>query len=180
MSPFRNFQSASLVYYTQYVKDVLKGPDGLYNFILQPGRVPERYVPLPDKGGNFRIEAENVQNPDLEADYIVAHFAILYPEPLVDADVYVYGKFAGWELVPGLKMTYDDKNKAYVGEAELKQGYYDYMYAVVPRSGKKVNLVEMQNNFYQTPNEYNIRFYFYDNNLMCFRFVGYYNLTAQL
>ncbi len=103
LSPFRNFQSASLVYYTQYVKDVLKGPDGLYNFILQPGRVPERYVPLPDKGGNFRIEAENVQNPDLEADYIVAHFAILYPEPLVDADVYVYGKFAGWELVPGLK-----------------------------------------------------------------------------
>ena len=180
LSPFRNFQSASLVYYTQYVKDVLKGPDGLYNFILQPGRVPERYVPLPDKGGNFRIEAENVQNPDLEADYIVAHFAILYPEPLVDADVYVYGKFAGWELVPGLKMTYDDKNKAYVGEAELKQGYYDYMYAVVPRSGKKVNLVEMQNNFYQTPNEYNIRFYFYDNNLMCFRIVGYYNLTAQL
>jgi len=180
LSPFRNFQSASLVYYTQYVKDVLRGPDGLYNFVLQPGKVPQRYVPLPDKDGNYFIEAENVQNPDLEADYIIAHFALLYPEPVPEADVYIYGKFAGWKLLPALKMQYDDKNKAYVGEAELKQGYYDYMYAVVPRADRKVDLVKMQNNFYQTMNEYQIRVYLYDYSLMCFRFVGYQNVPAGL
>lgn len=180
LSPFRNFQSSSLVYYTQYVKDVLKGPDGLYNFILQPGKVPQRYVPLPDKEGNYYIEAENVQNPELEADYIIAHFAVLYPEPIADAEVFIYAKFAHWQLPSALKMTYDYKNKAYIGEAELKQGYYDYMYAVVPYSKEKVDLVTFQNNFYQTPNEYNIRFYFYDYNLMCFRFVGYHSLTANL
>lgn len=173
LSPFRNFQCSSFVYYTQYVKDVLKGPQGLYNFILQPGKVPQRYMPLPDLDGNFYIKAENVQNPVLEADYIIAHFALLYPEPLPDADVYIYGKFAGWKLLPELKMEYDYKNKAYVGQGEFKQGYYDYMYAVVPRAACKPDLVTMQNNFYQTPNEYNIRFYFYDYNLMCFRFVGY-------
>ena len=82
LSPFRNFQCSSFVYYTQYVKDVLKGPDGLYNFILQPGVVPQRYVPLSDKDGNYYIEAENVQNRSLEADYVVAHFAILYTQTI--------------------------------------------------------------------------------------------------
>ncbi len=178
-SPFRNFQCSSFVYYTQYVKDVLKGPDGLYNFILQPGVVPQRYVPLSDKDGNYYIEAENVQNRSLEADYVVAHFAILYPQPIPGAEVFIYGKFADWQFSPVLKMTYDSKNKAYVGEAELKQGYYDYMYAVVPEANKKIDLVTLQNNFYQTPNQYQIRFYFYDSNLMCFRFVGYQEVKAQ-
>ncbi len=179
LSPFRNFQCSSFVYYTQYVKDVLKGPDGLYNFILQPGVVPQRYVPLSDKDGNYYIEAENVQNRSLEADYVVAHFAILYPQPIPGAEVFIYGKFADWQFSPVLKMTYDSKNKAYVGEAELKQGYYDYMYAVLPEANKKIDLVTLQNNFYQTPNQYQIRFYFYDSNLMCFRFVGYQEVKAQ-
>lgn len=180
LSPFRNFQCTSLVYYSQYVKDVLKGPDGQYNFILQPGKVPQRYVPLPNENGNYYIEAENVQNQNLEADYILAHFAILYPQPIADADVYIYGKFADWKLTPALKMTYDFKNKAYVGEAELKQGVYDYMYAVVPKKTGKVDLVTLQNNFYQTMNQYNIRFYYYDYNLMCYRFVGYQTAGARL
>lgn len=179
LSPFRNFQCSSLVYYTRYVKDVLKGPEGRYNFILVPGTVPQRYIPTPDRGGNFYIEAENVQNSDLEADYIVAHFAILYPEPIPGAEVYIYGKFADWQLLPELKMDYDAKNKAYVGQAELKQGYYDYMFAVVPSKEKKPDLVTMQNNFYQTPDEYNIRFYMYDYNVMCFRLLGYQIVGAK-
>ena len=180
LSPFRNFECSSLVYYTQYVKDVLKGPEGLYNFVLQPGKVPERYIPLPDRGGTFYVQAENVQNSNLGADYIIAHFAILYPQPIPNADVYIYGKFDRWNLSPALKMTYDYKNKAYVGEAEVKQGYYDYMFAVVPQAMGKPDLVTMQNNFYQTTNEYNIRFYLYDYNLMYFQFVGYQTVRARL
>ena len=104
------------------MKDVLKGPEGRYNFILVPGTVPQRYIPTPDRGGNFYIEAENVQNSDLEADYIVA---------------------------------------------------------VVPSKEKKTDLVTMQNNFYQTPDEYNIRFYMYDYNVMCFRLLGYQTVGAK-
>ena len=180
LSPFRNFQCSSLVYFTQYVKDIIKGPNGQFNVILQPGTVPQRYLPLPDQDGNFYIEAENVQNQDLEADYVIVHFAILYPQLIPDAAVYIYGKFTDWKLLPELKMTYDEVHKAYVGEAVLKQGYYDYRYAVVSQDSLQVDLVTMQNNFYQTLNEYEIRFYFYDYNLMCFRFVGYQKVGAHL
>lgn len=178
LAPFRNFQSSSLVYYTQYVKDVIKGPEGFYNFILQPGSVYKNYLSLPDRNGNFFIQAENTNNPDLEADYVLVHFAIYYPEQLPEADVYVYGKFSGWQLLPEQKMSYDLKNKAYVGQVELKQGYYDYMFAVVPHGTAKPDLVKLQGNFYQNPNDYNIRFYLYDYNQGYFRFVGYQTLQA--
>lgn len=180
LSPFRNFQCSSFAYYTQYVKDVIKGPEGMYNFILQPGSVPQRYIPLPDREGNFLIQAENTQDPQLEADYVRVHFAIYYPRPIQNADVYIYGKFADWKLLPELKMNYDYKNQAYVGEGIFKQGYYDYMYAVVPAGSGQPDLVTLQNNFYQTPNQYSIRFYFYDMNLMYFRLVGYEMIQAQL
>ncbi|WP_251621736.1 DUF5103 domain-containing protein [Odoribacter lunatus] len=173
LAPFRNFDCSSLVYYTQYVKDVLKGPDGLYNFVLVPGSVYTMYSPLPNRDGNFVIQAENVNNSELEADYIIAHFAIYYPHEIPEAEVYIYGKFAGWRILPQQRMTYDAQNKAYVGEAKVKQGYYDYMYAVVPKGDTIPNLVTLQGNFYQTHNEYNIRCYVYDYNLGAYRFVGY-------
>lgn len=173
LAPFRNFDCASLVYYTQYVKDVLRGQDGLYHFILQPASVYTAYAPLSNRGGNFIIQAENVNDPAIEADYIIAHFAIYYPQEIPDATVYVYGKFSGWEILSEQKMTYDAKNKAYVGEVELKQGYYDYMYAVVDSGKSTPNLITLQGNFYQTRNEYNIRCYVYDYNLGAYRFVGY-------
>lgn len=179
LAPFRNFQCSSLVYYTQYVKDVLRSPSGQYNFVLQPSSVYKSYVPQPNLNGNYVIQAENVNDPVLEADYIVAHFAVYYPDSIPDSDVYVYGKFSDWQLLPFQKMTYDERNKAYVGEAELKQGNYDYMYAVVPAGTTVPDLTRLQGNFYQTRDDYYIRCYLYNYNLNYYEFVGYYVLKGN-
>ena len=37
-----------------------------------------------------------------------------------------------WQLKPELKMEYNPAVNSYVGKAFLKQGFYDYTYAVVP------------------------------------------------
>ena len=60
--------------------------------------------------GNSVVVVEHDKDMMLEADYIVAHFAILYPEPIPGAEVYIYGKFADWQLLPELIMDYDAKN----------------------------------------------------------------------
>lgn len=176
LSPFRNFHAVSFSFYDRYVKEVVKGPDGKYHVILAPATVPSRYVPLADERGNYTIDAEQTQNPEVEADYVVVHFALLYPEPLPHAEVYVYGKFSGWRLEPAFRMDYDVRNKAYVGEVELKQGRYDYQFAVLDKETGKVDLHTLQNNFYQTINEYNISVYFYDSALGAYRLVGYQNV----
>lgn len=181
LSPFRNFSSSDLVYYSQYVREIVKGPDGYQHVILQPASVPQRYVYTPDKNGGFIVDVENfVEDAGVEADYVFVHFALLYPEEIPDADVYVYGKFSGWHLLPELKMKYDYEHGAYVGEAFLKQGHYDYMFALLPKDRQKPEFVSLQNSFYQTRNEYNIRFYFYDMKLRCYRLVGYKKINAVL
>ncbi len=176
LSPFRHFQTVSFSFYDRYVKEVVKEPDGKYHFILEPATVPQRYVPVADERGNYVIDAEQVQQPDVEADYAMVHFALLYPGPLPDAEVYVYGKFSGWELSPAFRMDYDARHKAYICDVELKQGRYDYQFAVLDKTTGEVDLHTLQNNFYQTINEYNVRIYFYDSALGAYRFVGYQNI----
>ncbi len=173
LSPFRNFQSSSLVYYTQYIKEITRDTTGTHHVILVPSSVPSHYIPSPDRNGNFYIEAENTRNAILEADYTIVHFALRYSQPIPDTEVYIYGKFSNWQLLPELKMEYDPDHRAYIGQAKLKQGYYDYQYAAVRHGNSSPNLEQLQNNFYQTTNEYNIRFYLYDYNGGYFRFAGY-------
>lgn len=84
LSPFRNFQCSSLVYYTRYVKDVLKGPEGRYNFILVPGTVPQRYIPTPDRGGIFtsrqRMYKILIWKPIISSPILLFFIRNLFPE----------------------------------------------------------------------------------------------------
>lgn len=173
LAPFRNFQSYSFVYFTQYVRQILKDPEGRYNIVLQPGKVYPSYVPQPGQNGGFVVKAENVAKPKLEADYAMVHFAVYAPQKIADADVYIYGKFSGWQFHPDLKMEYDTINRAYVGQTMLKQGDYDYMYAVLPVGEETPDLVSLQGNFYQHRNIYTIRCYLFDYQLGYYRLVGY-------
>jgi hypothetical protein len=171
LAPFRNFKDYSLVYFTQYVRNIIQDGEGNYHVVLQPGRPYKSYVPLPNLSGGYEIKAENIKNSATEAEYMTVHFAV-HSQELPDAEVYVYGKFSGWQLLPSLKMTYDPVNLAYVGDFMLKQGDYDYMFAVHDRD-KQIDLTTLQGNFYQNRNTYNIRCYLYDSRMGYYRFVGY-------
>lgn len=175
LSPFRHFQTVSFSFYNQDVKEVVKGPDGKHHFILSPATIPQRYIPLANMRGNYIIDSEQAQDSDVEADYVVVHFALYCPNPLPHGEVYVYGKFSDWKLSPSFRLDYDALHKAYVGEVELKQGKFDYQFAVLDRMTGEVDLHTLQNNFYQTVNEYNIRVYFYDSIGGYYRLVGYQN-----
>lgn len=173
LAPFRTFQCASIVYYTQYVKSVLTDSAGVVHFILQPGSPYADFVPQPNLHGNYSVEAENTNDAAVEADYVTVHFAVLCPEPIPQADVYVYGKFTGWRLDPAFRMEYDARHGAYVGEVPVKQGNYDYRFAVVPRGTGIPDLTRLQGNFYRNPNDYSVRCYFYNYTRHYYELVGY-------
>lgn len=93
---------------------------------------------------------------DIKADYMEVHFT-LKSRPLAN-DVYLFGAFTDWKLQPEFKMEYDIALERYILTAELKQGYYDYMYATTNNDG--VVFEPLEGSWSDTENEYTAITYF--------------------
>ncbi len=99
-------------------------------------------------------------------------FTLAVPE-FENADVYIIGQFNDWLMNENNRMEYDPQTRSYKKSMFLKQGYYDYMYSVVP-NGKTVGDVTLiEGDWWDTQNEYKV--YVYYSNLMpeYDRLVGY-------
>lgn len=123
------------------------------------------FMTISDLNGRFVIETLDQNDFDLSGNYANVLFSLYCPEPLYDYDVYIFGALSDWNLKPEFKMAYNQSVNGYVGKVMLKQGYYDYVYAVAPRNPKKGELVvpdlgEIEGNWHETSNEYTILIYY--------------------
>ena len=57
-------------------------------------------------------------------------------------------------------MKYDSINQEYKTKIRLKQGYYDYTYAFVKGAGKSPNTSELDGDWHETENDYQILVYY--------------------
>ena len=57
-------------------------------------------------------------------------------------------------------MAYNNQINGYVASTLLKQGYYNYEFALVDRKTKKADFSETEGNWYETENEYTIIIYY--------------------
>ena len=117
-----------------------------------------------DINGKFIIENFDGQNDDLSADYASVLFSLYSPEPFVDHDVYIVGTLTNWTLQEAFRMLYNESVNGYVAKPLLKQGFYNYAYAVVPSGGQgqsdALNLEKIEGNWHLTENEYTILIYY--------------------
>ena len=81
--------------------------------------------------------------------------------------MYLFGGLTDWTALPEYRMEYDEGLGAYVGQALLKQGYYDYAYATLPvatndKKGPKPqpSLTEIEGSWHETENQYTILIYY--------------------
>lgn len=112
-----------------------------------------------DINGDLKITAENIKNPTLEADYVYADFTYFYNKPLSDGDIYVYGAISDWHCNETNKMTYDYGTKSYKLRMKLKQGFYNYEYAICNKNNKIPDVSKTEGSYYQTENNYSIFLY---------------------
>ena len=100
------------------------------NILVKLGepRVNNAYSTYPDANGAFVIDTRDNNNSATQSDYGNVIFSLDMPE--VTEDVYVLGKFTDWQVDDMYKMYYDNNREIYLAEIELKQGFYDYMFAV--------------------------------------------------
>ena len=97
-----------------------------------------------------------------EADYVLVEFFLDWFPVMTDQDVYVMGAITDWNLDDKNKMTYDYERKGYALNLLLKQGYYDYIYAVKERGQKTADVGVVAGDFWETKNEYTIYLYLFD------------------
>ncbi len=160
---FRSFDIKSLRYNTEYIASIQKNY-GEYDVYLKPdeSRSYKVYKTIADIDGKFKIKTEDERNTAIEAEYVYVHFFLKYNVPLTDGDVYILGELSDWNYTDYNKMDYDYKRKGYTKTLLLKQGYYNYMYVLLPHNNPVGEIAFFEGNHSETRNEYTIWVYYYD------------------
>ena len=163
---FLDLRSFRLVSYNIY--SVERTDDG---FVVQlkydEPRSGQSYTTFNDLDGNFVIETTDQPDNQLSAEYADVVFYLKKPQPYYGEEVYLFGGLTDWTILPEYRMEYDENLGAYVGQALLKQGYYDYGYATLPlpandKKDKKPqpDLTEIEGTWHETENQYTILIYY--------------------
>lgn len=157
---FRHFDFKSLRYQSERIKTITF--DSTYNHVYLFNDKPRpfnRYSIEPDINGNFIIKSQEGWQSSTEADYAFVHFTL----PLDNinyGELYLLGAFSDWELKEEFKLKYNTERKQYEGDVYLKQGYYNYHYALYDTSEKYIDISFIEGTHYQTRNDYYIYVYY--------------------
>lgn len=177
---FRNFDMKSFWYQSMYIKSISSEPDG-YKVVIYTDtpRAGKSYETTETINGRKFIKARTEQSTSIEGEYAWVYFSLKYPK-IEDAEVYLLGALNDWAYDEKSKLEYDESARQYRGKMYLKQGYYEYLYAVVP-TGKTVGDVTLiEGDHFETDNYYSIFVYFRERVPEYDRLVGYSFFNSKL
>ncbi|MGB5554131.1 MAG: DUF5103 domain-containing protein [Flavobacteriaceae bacterium] len=117
------------------------------------------YTYFPDINGDFVIRTLQGDDISREAEYTNVHFSLPYSEQLGLDDVFIFGKYNNYGLTEENKMTYNEDNGMMEATIKMKQGFYNYNYAIKSENGE-VDLNSVSGNFHFTENTYLILVYY--------------------
>jgi len=170
---FRTLDIKSMKYQTENVANIdFRNP--YYHVYLKPDKSRDNkpYFSKADLNGNFFIDQEKARQKHLEADYVYVHFCLDQSFPL-EENVFVFGGLTGWGCSNKNKMVYNETRNCYESVILLKQGLYDYDYALTETATGMANEESFEGNFYETGNDYEIYIYLHDNRRRYDRLIGY-------
>lgn len=121
---------------------------------------PFAYQYFRDINGNFTLGNIDERNDPLRTDYGLVLFSIKKAMPFYDKDIYLFGKLTDWQIKEKFKLAYSEKLELYAVDVLIKQGYYNYTYAVVDKKTKEVDSTYFDGNWFETENDYTILLYF--------------------
>jgi hypothetical protein len=139
--------------------------------MTEQSRAGQTYHYDQDQNGRFFIRCSNCQNPKVEADYYVVHFAY-ESQPFPDGDLYLLGDFLRNRLDGNSRMEYNVETGCYEKAMLLKQGYYNYQYVFLPHGATRGELLRTEGSYYQTENEYAITVYYRPTGARYDRIIG--------
>ena len=156
---FRFFDFRSLRTLSPNVRS--KTFDSVYHVILNydESRGSKQYFQYLDNNGRRVLANREGINSDIDGDYAWVNFYLMSMSPVQEGDVYVLGEFTDWKLLPKYKMYYNKNRGRYDLEVQLKQGRYEYIYAVKNETTGEPDEVSLEGSSSNTENEYLILVY---------------------
>ena len=124
------------------------------------------------------LERENL-DATTEADYAMVDFFLQWPQYMFGKDVYIIGAITDWRLDDNAKMEYDPQRRGYKKGLLLKQGYYDYMYAVKDNASGITSVAPVNGDFWETNNVYHIFVYLFDPIQNYDKLIGYTSIKSH-
>jgi hypothetical protein len=118
------------------------------------------YNQYADANGQRVFENREFGQGAINGDYAQVTFNLKAEQP-APGPVYVLGALSDWQLKDEFRLTYDSTQQRYTGRALLKQGYYNYSYAVAPRAaGAAPDEVYFEGTHVETENQYDLLVYY--------------------
>jgi hypothetical protein len=151
----RNLRQYSINIRTKYFDSIYKC---LINF--DEPRSSKQYFQTLDYNGKRVINNLEGNNPDIDGDYALMQFQLsALSSFLSTAEVYVIGEFTDWKLNPAYKMFFNKNRNRFELETLMKQGRYEYAYAIANKETNQPDETEFEGNHSNTENEYLILVY---------------------
>jgi hypothetical protein len=174
---FRSFDIKSMKYQTENIAAIdFKNP--YYHVLLKTdeSRGNKPYFSKSDINGGYIVEREKSGDKHTEADYIYVHFSFAPPAGYAGENIFVTGGFCDWVLQSGNKLSYNPDSKCFEAILLLKQGWYDYCYAMENPQTGKLDETPFEGSFYETSNDYTVFVYVHDRRGRYDRLIGFLRL----
>ena len=175
---FRNFDMKSFWYQSMYIRRIVSDENG-YNVILYPDqpKAHKPYETIEDINGKKLIKARKDQRTSIEGEYAWVDFTLKQSE-IKNATVYILGALNDWKLDKKSRMQYNPTRHQYEGDLLLKQGYYNYVYVVVPDGKTEGDITLIEGDHWETDNDYYIYVYYREKVPDYDRLVGYKKMNS--
>lgn len=125
-------------------------------------RIGSSYYFFRDLNGRLVYETVERISPLWEADYAKVIFSFVPPGglPYRDKELYLFGEITDYGRIPQAKMVYNEERKLYQTELVLKQGYYDYVYALKKPGSTIFETDQTEGNAWETEDLYTVLVYY--------------------
>jgi hypothetical protein len=180
LKEFRNVDLRSFRYTSEHVHSIDIN-DGEIDVLLEidKKRTYRNFHTEEDLNGHFIIASEHRNEADSEAEYMNVIFTFKDNMVFDDSDVYIIGGLTDWQLKEEFRMNYNAQNGLYIAEVRLKQGFYDYQYALVNKATGSIDLEALEGNWYETENDYTILIYYSEFGARHDRLIAVANLNSN-
>jgi len=179
INEFRHFDIKSLRYYSERIKNITYDSTKYkVDLFKESKRAYDNYSIEPDLNGKFYIKSQEARNSNTESEYVYVNFK-LKSNFIDEGDVYIIGEFSNWEKNNEFKLEFDSINNSYYKSIYLKQGYYNYHYAINDTSLNYLDVASIEGTHYQTRNSYQIYVYFNDTNDRYQKLIGFTNALSK-